>query len=300
MNDRELIERAHTLVTAKDDITEATDALADATVALMRAKAKIDAGARFDARRGRFIATLTGVKFYILDPRPEEVVIEDMAHSLALRNRWNGAAQIAYSVAEHSLRVRDIVRWCFEHASGWGPFAEIHPTAYAKCEAFVLLHDGHEYIVPDMPRPIKAMLLGWDGIVVPIDRAIFLRYFGIDAMPPEIAAVVEWVDNLALEMEAEAFGPRGIMDMGVGNMIPHIDSPEGLLAAFPGFPATTPAEVEVELRAALEEVAAKFAPSAPADPAPVPQTLAEEAPSWKDALKPADEGPSKWEQMLGE
>jgi hypothetical protein len=165
-------------------------------------KAKAEAGARPDARRGRFILTVSGIKFYILDPKPEEVVLGDVAHHLAIMPRWGGASQILYPVASHVLRVRDLILWVFENAPEWGPFAHVHPSFYDLCAAFGLLHDAHEYVLGDVPRPIKAMLLGWDGLVAPLDRAIFMRFFGTEAMPPEIAEVVSWADDLALEMEA--------------------------------------------------------------------------------------------------
>lgn len=54
-------------------------------------------------RRGDFICTYTGRKFYPLDPRPEDVCIEDIAHALALVNRFGGHTRVPYSVAQHSV-----------------------------------------------------------------------------------------------------------------------------------------------------------------------------------------------------
>lgn len=52
-----------------------------------------------------FIRTFTGRRFWPLDPRIEDIDIQDIAHSLSLVCRWTGHTYCFYSVAEHSLRV---------------------------------------------------------------------------------------------------------------------------------------------------------------------------------------------------
>lgn len=82
-----------------------------------------------------WITTYTGKKFHYLNPQTSEVDIRDIAHALALTCRFGGHCNQFYSVAEHSMRVADIV-----------------PQQY-KLNA--LLHDAGEAYVPDIPRPIK-------------------------------------------------------------------------------------------------------------------------------------------------
>ena len=57
------------------------------------------------ARVGDWIQVYTGGQFWPLDPRPEEIHIEDIAHALALTCRFTGHCREFYSVAQHSLLV---------------------------------------------------------------------------------------------------------------------------------------------------------------------------------------------------
>ncbi len=86
-------------------------------------------------RVGDWIQTFTGRQFWPLDPRVDEICIEDVAHSLALQCRYAGHVEVFYSVAEHSWRVS---RVCDPAVALWG-----------------LLHDAAEAYLVDLPRPIK-------------------------------------------------------------------------------------------------------------------------------------------------
>lgn len=87
------------------------------------------------SRVGDFISTYTGGRWYPLDPRVEEVKIEDIAHSLSMLCRYNGHCGFFYSVAEHC--------WLLSYAV---------PESY-RLEA--LLHDASEAYTSDIPRPFK-------------------------------------------------------------------------------------------------------------------------------------------------
>lgn len=86
------------------------------------------------SRIGHFMHTRTG-KFWPLDPRAEDVNIEDIAHALAYQCRFNGATREFYSVAEHCV-----------HCSFIGPESEALER---------LLHDASEAYTGDLIRPIK-------------------------------------------------------------------------------------------------------------------------------------------------
>lgn len=74
------------------------------------------------------------------------ILISDIAHHLALRNRFSGATAKPYSVAQHSVLVA----------------RELIPLG--KDVALMgLLHDAAEAYLPDMPRPIKDDAFFFDG-----------------------------------------------------------------------------------------------------------------------------------------
>ena len=57
------------------------------------------------ARKGDWMQTYTGRQFWPIDPRANEVHIEDIAHALSMMCRYNGHCRTFYSVAEHSVLV---------------------------------------------------------------------------------------------------------------------------------------------------------------------------------------------------
>lgn len=112
-------------------------------------------------RKGDWICTFTGVAFYPMDPEPEEVRLEDIAHALALLCRFGGHCREFYSVAEHSVRGIRALR-----SAGHGAILQ---------RAF-LLHDASEAYLVDVPRPIKQYLPGYSDIEDEIHRTILLRF----------------------------------------------------------------------------------------------------------------------------
>lgn len=118
---------------------------------------------------GNWIQTYTGVAFYPLDPRVEDVRIEDIAHALALQCRFAGACRVPYSVAEHSARVANHV----ETAICLSNLQQRYETVLAA-----LLHDASEAYLVDVPSPIKSELKGYAEIEKRVQKTIFLA-FGI-------------------------------------------------------------------------------------------------------------------------
>lgn len=116
-------------------------------------------------RNGGWIQTFSGRCFWPLDPRPEEVRLEDIAHALALCCRFGGHCREFYSVAEHSVRVAR-----FLAGGGWG----------AGCQALGLLHDAGEAYLVDVPRPVKPSLPLLIEAEAAVERAVLER-FGVEA-----------------------------------------------------------------------------------------------------------------------
>jgi hypothetical protein len=89
-------------------------------------------------RHGDYIRrTYSGRKFHLFDARPEDVHIEDIAHALALCNRFAGHTTRPYSVAQHSVMMART-------------FAPGSPE-----RKWALLHDAAEAYIGDMVRPLK-------------------------------------------------------------------------------------------------------------------------------------------------
>lgn len=88
------------------------------------------------------IQTYTGRKFWPLDPRPEDVCIEDIAHALSLKCRFGGHCKQFYSVAQHSVLVCNTL-----NANGGRRSPELLMQG--------LMHDAAEAYMPDIASPIK-------------------------------------------------------------------------------------------------------------------------------------------------
>lgn len=135
-----------------------------------------DSGGR--TRRGDWLQMNSGIAFWPLDPRPEEILIEDIAHSLSLLCRFGGHCSRFYSVAEHSVHVS---RLCPPEHRLWG-----------------LLHDAPEAYVIDLPRPLKRSLPEYCAIEDGVQRAVAARF----DLPLEIPEPVKSADEAMLVAEA--------------------------------------------------------------------------------------------------
>lgn len=137
-------------------------------------------------RKGDWIETYTGIKFYPLDPRPEEVDIRDIAHALSLICRFNGHCKHFYSVAQHSINVIDAMK------SG----GVTNPESLL-CG---LLHDAAEAYLADISRPVKPFLQGYRNAEDKLQYLIYKAY-GLE-VTPHLSAIIHEFDDLVLHAEA--------------------------------------------------------------------------------------------------
>jgi hypothetical protein len=135
-------------------------------------------------RYGDWIGTYTGRQFWPLDPRPDEVCIEDIAHALSQICRFNGHCKRFYSVAEHSLNVETVLK----------------SNGYAL-RLYALLHDAAEAYVCDIPRPMKSCLRGYKGIEEANLQAIY-RAFNLSGPNAHEKKMIKLADNYILAIEA--------------------------------------------------------------------------------------------------
>lgn len=135
---------------------------------------------------------LSGRRLDLLDPSPFDVEIEDIAHGLARVARWNGQTKgaHAFSVAEHSVLVEDIV-------------VQLRPDIPTKWRLAALLHDAPEYVVGDLISPFKAAIgLDYKALELRLLAAIHIRFALPPDLPKSIAAIIKRSDRLAAYFEA--------------------------------------------------------------------------------------------------
>lgn len=128
-------------------------------------------------RGGDWIQTYSGRQFWPMDPRPEDVHIEDVAHALSLLCRYGGHVLRFYSVAEHCVHLARAV-----------------PREDAL---WALLHDASEAYLVDVPRPIKSSLGGYREAEAKIMAAVCERF----SLHPEQPASVGEADYRILTDE---------------------------------------------------------------------------------------------------
>ena len=80
----------------------------------------------------------SGKQMFLLDLKPESIVLEDVAHSIAYQCRYNGHTSEMWAVALHSLEVARRVREIIE--------SEVHPYRPRIKARFD--HDGIEMAGP--------------------------------------------------------------------------------------------------------------------------------------------------------
>lgn len=149
------------------------------------------------ARIGQPIAQASGRKFWPLDPKPEEVHLEDIVLALSQMCRWGGRTSRFYSVAQHSVWVARRV-------------ALTHPQLVLQA----LLHDSAEAYVGDQVRPIKSALWlreprGYTSFEAVENRihATILRALGVRP-----ANGGEWSTIMAADEEALATEARDLLN----------------------------------------------------------------------------------------
>lgn len=123
-----------------------------------------------------YIETYTGEKFYFLNPTPEMIHIEDIAHALANQCRFTGHSNKFYSVAEHSIHVSHL---CKNKMAG-------------------LLHDASEAYLTDVASPVKPFLHNYKNLEDKLMKAIATKF----SFPYPFEEEIHVADKIQLLMEA--------------------------------------------------------------------------------------------------
>jgi len=121
-----------------------------------------------ETRMGDWMQTFGGRQFWPLDPRPEEIFLDDIAHALSLQCRYAGHCLEFYSTAQHSVLLARAVR------DAGGTMNE---------QRWALLHDAPEAYLVDVPRPLKGHLVGYREAEDRVMAAVAERFGLSPAMP---------------------------------------------------------------------------------------------------------------------
>ncbi len=106
--------------------------------------------------------------------------------------RWNGqtTGPHAFSVAQHSLVVEDLIR-------------QLQPEVEPRWRLAALLHDAPEYVIGDMISPFKAALgLDYRAFEDRLERAIHIRFGLPSRTPAEIKRLIKTADRISAYFEA--------------------------------------------------------------------------------------------------
>lgn len=132
-----------------------------------------------------WIQTFTCNKYWPLEPRAEDVRLEDIAHALSMMCRFAGHCRRFYSVAEHCVHVSEILEPKSPQVALWG-----------------LFHDASEAYLVDIPRPVKiAKDFSFYRGAESANMMAICERFGLDPVEPP---AVKIADNIMLATEAKA------------------------------------------------------------------------------------------------
>ena len=167
-----------------------------------------------------WMQTFSGRRFWALEPRAEDVAVEDVCHALSLLCRYGGHSSVFYSVAEHCVLV--------------GQKVGIHG----------LLHDAGEAYLLDIPRPVKQLIPEYKVAELRVLEAIYVA-LEIPFPTEEEEAAVKEADNRMLATEKLVLHKPG--------------HPWALPAPYPDTPILcwSPQQAEAEWRAAFNRFSEK-------------------------------------------
>lgn len=146
------------------------------------------------SRKGGSIQTFTGHVIYPLDPREEDIFLEDVAHALANKARFTGHTRKFYSSGEHAVRVS----WALKElgASLMTQYVGLH-------------HDDSDAFLPDVPTPLKVLPeFAWFRELEYQHQDLCFKRFGCIVLGEEDYYPVKKADVILLLTEKRDLMPR--------------------------------------------------------------------------------------------
>lgn len=130
-----------------------------------------------------WVQTRYGAKFFPLSPAPEMIDINDIAHSLSMKCRFNGHCTHFVSIAEHSVMVCNVLKLELKVTD---------PVILLQG----LLHDAGEAYLCDVPKPIKSSLTGFVELENDILDVVMEKY-GVATKNGALPSLVHAADSLS-------------------------------------------------------------------------------------------------------
>jgi len=120
-----------------------------------------------------WIETISGKFIYPLDPDPDAIDIDDIAHALSMNCRFTGHVLRHYSVCEHSFYVSEL---CKPEHKLWG-----------------LLHDASEAYLSDIASPVKKSknFFFYRRVEKRLQDCIYKKFGLLGNLPPEVKEI-DW------------------------------------------------------------------------------------------------------------
>lgn len=134
-----------------------------------------------ELREKNTMETVTGRVISLVNPNPDDIVLNDVCQGLAFECRYAGQIPYFYSVAEHTMIVTQLAP------------DPLKPAA--------IVHDFSEAFIKDVISPLKSLLPDYKELERIWMRAICQRF---NVHPEALEAVKEY-DKAAFEMEYEFF-----------------------------------------------------------------------------------------------
>ncbi|WP_090739407.1 hypothetical protein [Paenibacillus sp. Mc5Re-14] len=143
-------------------------------------------------RVGDYIQVNSGRRFYVLDPRAEDITMIDIAHALSNLCRFTGHGDRFYCVGEHSIQCARVAR-----KLGYSTLIQL----------YCLLHDGSEAVVNDLARPVKQNIPQYKEVEDRI-MAVVWGVAGLPSPTEDDYKIVKTIDNTLLVNEMEQLMKR--------------------------------------------------------------------------------------------
>ena len=141
-----------------------------------------------------YITTVSGIHFYPLNPHPDDINTDDIAHALSLICRANGHFKYFYSVAQHCIA-------CANEAIARGYSWEVILGS--------LLHDASEAYLCDVTRPVKKHIPQYLQAEEKLQEVIWKRFIGRELTDAEKKLIFE-IDDDILSMEFHLLMPEDL------------------------------------------------------------------------------------------